>query len=111
MVLTYSGQSTSELNYNDTKESRCCLEGPEQYRRQRCCRDEWHPAGWVVEFWRAGEDRRVGDHRRLWKEREADHRRDGGAAGDKMVLTYSGQSTAELNYNDTKENVAAALKA
>jgi len=37
---------------------------------------------------------------------------DNGEAGDKLFLIYDGQSTAaDLNYNDTKENVAAALKA
>lgn len=34
----------------------------------------------------------------------------GGAAGDKLVLTYDGQSTAEVNYDATSAEIAAALK-
>ena len=34
----------------------------------------------------------------------------GGAAGDKMVLTYSGQSTAELAYNTRAADIATALQ-
>ena len=34
----------------------------------------------------------------------------GAAAGDKLVLTYDGQSTAELAYDATSAQVAAALK-
>ena len=34
-----------------------------------------------------------------------------GATGDKMVLTYSGQSTGELAYNASPAEVATALRA
>ena len=112
MVLTYSGQPTSELNYNDTKENvAAALKALNNIGDSDVVVTNGDPAGWVVEFTGALAKTDVSAITGVCGKNEKQTIVvTGGAAGDKMVLTYSGQPTSELNYNDTKENIAAALK-
>ena len=113
MVLTYSAQNTSELEYNDTKENvEAALKALAAIGDSDVVVTDHRPSGWVVEFTGLLANTDVGAITgTCGKNEKQTIVVTGGTAGDKMVLTYSGQPTSELDYGDTKENVAAALKA
>ena len=70
------------------------------------------PAGWVVEFIGALAKTDVPAITGVCGKNEKQTVVvTGGAAGDKLVLTYDGQSTGELAYDATSAQIAAALKA
>jgi putative methionine-R-sulfoxide reductase with GAF domain len=70
------------------------------------------PAGWVVEFTGALAKTDVPALTGVCGKNEKQTVVvTGGAVGDKLVLTYDGQSTAELAYDATSAEIATALKA
>ena len=69
------------------------------------------PAGWVVEFIGALAKTDVPAITGVCGKNEKQTVVvSGGAAGDKLVLTYDGQSTAELAYDATSAEIAGGLE-
>ena len=112
LVLTYDGQSTGELAYDSTSaQIAAALKGLNNIGDNDVAVTDGDPAGWVVEF--------IGSLARTdtpaitgvcGKNEKQTVVVSGGAAGDKLVLTYDGQATGELNYDATSAEIAAALK-
>ena len=67
--------------------------------------------GWDVEFIGAEAKTDVGPITGCLRKNEKQTIIITDGAGDKLVLTYSGQSTGELDYDATSADVEAALKA
>ena len=100
LVLSYGGQSTAELAYDITSADLQSARGPEQHQRRKFAVTDGDPAGWVVEF--------IGNLAKTdvsaisgvcGKNEKQTLVVTGGAASDKLVLTYNDQSTAELAYD------------
>ena len=113
LVLTYDGQSTGELAYDATSaEIATALKALNNIGDNDVAVTDGDPAGWVVEFTGALAKTDVPAITGVCGKNEKQTVVvTGGAAGDKLVLTYDGQSTAELAYDATSAEIAAALKA
>ena len=80
LVLTYSGQSTGELDYDATSEENVAtaLKALNNIGDSDVVVTDGDPAGWVVEFTGAlGQHGCAGNHGRLRQERKANDRCDG----------------------------------
>ena len=113
LVLTYSGQSTGELDYDATSaDVATALKALNNIGDSDVVVTDGDPAGWVVEFTGALANTDVpAITGGCGKNEKQTIVVTNGAANDKLVLTYSGQSTAELAYDATPADVAVALKA
>ena len=103
LVLTYSGQSTGELAYDATSaQIAAALKGLNNIGDNDVAVTDGDPDGWVVEFHGALAKTDVPAITGVCGKNEKQTVVvTGGAAGDKLVLTYDGQSTAELAYDST----------
>ena len=113
VVLSYDGQSTAELAYDISSANlQTALRALSNINGANVAVTDGDPAGWVVEFIGALAKTDVpamtGTCGRNEKQTVAVS---GGAAGDKLVLTYDGQSTAELAYNISSADLQTALRA
>ena len=113
VVLSYDGQSTAELAYDISSANlQTALRALSSINGANVAVTDGDPAGWVVEFIGALAKTDVpamtGTCGRNEKQTVAVS---GGAAGDKLVLTYDGQSTAELAYNISSADLQTALRA
>ena len=113
VVLSYDGQSTAELAYDiSPADLQTALRALSNINGANVAVTDGDPAGWVVEFIGALAKTDVpamtGTCGRNEKQTVAVS---GGAAGDKLVLTYDGQSTAELAYNISSADLQTALRA
>ena len=113
LVLTYDGQSTAELAYDATSaEIATALKALNNIGDSDVAVTDGDPAGWVVEFTGALAKTDVPALTGVCGKNEKQTVVvTGGAVGDKLVLTYDGQSTAELAYDATSAEIATALKA
>jgi len=112
LILTYSGQSTAELAYNATSaQIATALKLLNNIGDTDVAVTDGDPAGWVVEFIGALAKTDVAAITGVCgkNEKQTVVVTDG-AANDKLILTYSGQSTAELAYDATSAQIATALK-
>ena len=113
LILTYDGQSTGELAYDSTSaQIAAALKGLNNIGDNDVAVTDGDPAGWVVEFQGALAKTDVPAIAGVCGKNEKQTMVvTGGAADDKLVLTYDGQSTGELAYDSTSAQIAAALKA
>ena len=112
LVLTYDGQSTAELAYDATSaEIAAALKPLNNIGDNDVAVTDGDPAGWVVEFPGALAKTDVPALTGVCGKNEKQTVVvTGGAAGDRLLLTYDGQATAELAYDATSAQIAAALK-
>ena len=111
LVLTWNGQSTTELAYDAASADVEAALGALNNISGNVAVTDGDPSGWVVEFEGAlGKTDVAALTGVCGKNEKQTVTVTGGAAGDKMVLTYDGQSTAELAYDATSADVLAALK-
>ena len=112
LVLTYDGQATAELAYDATSaQIATALKLLNNIGDSDVAVTDGDPAGWVVEFTGALAKTDVPALTGVCGKNEKQTIVvTGGAAGDKLVLTYDGQSTGELDYDATSAQIAAALK-
>ena len=112
LVLTYDGQSTGELNYDATSaQIAAALKLLSNIGDTDVAVTDGDPAGWVVEFTGALAKTDVPAISGICGKNEKQTVVvTGGQAGDKLVLTYGGQSTGELAYDATSAQIAVALK-
>jgi hypothetical protein len=113
VVLSYDGQSTAELAYNTSSaDLQTALRALSSINGANVAVTDGDPAGWVVEF--------IGNLAKAdvsaisgvcGKNEKQTVVVTGGAAGDKLVLTYNGQSTAELAYDIASADLQTALRA
>ena len=112
LVLTYSGQPTGELAYDATSaQIAAALKGLNNIGDTDVAVTDGDPDGWVVEFNGALAKTDVPPLTGVCGKNEKQTVAvTGGAAGDKLILTYDGQPTGELAYDATSAEIAAALK-
>ena len=112
LVLTYSGQSTGELAYDATSaQIAAALKGLNNIGDSDVAVVDGDPDGWVVTFQGALQKTDVPAISGVCGKNEKQTVVvTGGAADDRLVLTYDGQSTGELAYDSTSAQIAAALK-
>jgi hypothetical protein len=113
LVLSYGGQSTAELAYDITSaDLQSALRALSSINGANVAVTDGDPAGWVVEF--------IGNLAKAdvsaisgvcGKNEKQTVVVTGGAAGDKLVLTYNGQSTAELAYDIASADLQTVLRA
>jgi hypothetical protein len=113
LVLSYAGQSTAELAYDITSaDLQTALRALSSINGANVAVTDGDPAGWVVEF--------IGTLAKTdmpaisgvcGKNEKQTVVVTGGAASDKLVLTYNGQSTAELAYDISSADMQTALRA